>query len=224
MCPICKNNLYGSASRGKLGKHYPAYHCNKKGHYFRINVKDFDETITNFVNKLKITKDGINKLKLLVLEEWAKRIKVEKKESSETENTIMELKAEQTEAVRTMRKLTSDVAINLIEKDINKLEIEITNLKVNKKKEEGKDIPMDIVMEVVCDYLEHLEFLLLEGPNPIKRAAYFGVVFEEAPTYQDLISGTPKLAPYIELTKQLSDPKFQYVGKEGVEPSRSCDQ
>ena len=108
------------------------------------------------------------------------------------------------------------------EKDINKLELEITNLKVNKKKEEGKDIPMDIVMEVVCDYLEHLEFLLLGSPDPIKRAAYFGVVFEKAPTYQDLISGTPKLAPYIELTEQLSDPKFQYVTREGIEPPTWC--
>jgi hypothetical protein len=29
LCPICKSPLLGSVSRGKLGKHYPAYHCQR---------------------------------------------------------------------------------------------------------------------------------------------------------------------------------------------------
>ena len=218
LCPICKHNLYGSASRGKLGRHYPAYHCDKEGHYFRVSVKDFNNTIVNFVKKLSITEEGIRKLKFMVLEEWAKRMKTEKQEIDETENKIRELKVKQTQAAESIFTLTSPVAIKLIGEGINKLELEISKLKVENKKVPNKDFPMDIVMEVVSDYLEHLEFLLLGSPDPIKRASYFGVIFKEAPTYQDLISGTPKLADYIKLTQYLSDVKNRYVRPEGIEP------
>ena len=37
LCPQCHKPLLGSASRGKSGKHYPAYHCDKRGHYWLSN-------------------------------------------------------------------------------------------------------------------------------------------------------------------------------------------
>ena len=154
----------------------------------------------------------------MILEEWSKRINQDKKESTDVQNKIMELTAEQKGLVGTMKKLTSIVALKLIEEDVNKLEGDITKLK-NDKIHDNKEIPMDIVMEVVSDYLEHLEFLILGSSDGLKRAAYFGVMFDEAPTYQDLISGTPKLAPYIKLTSELSDPEIQTVSRVGFEPT-----
>src|SRR5260221_1508517 len=41
-CPYCEKPLYGSASRGKSGKHFPAYHCGKRGQHFRVSKGDFD--------------------------------------------------------------------------------------------------------------------------------------------------------------------------------------
>ena len=54
-------------------------------------------------------------------------------------------------------------------------------------------------MDNVSYFLEHLEELLLDTKNSLKKAEYFGILFEETPTYQDLLSGTPKLAPYLAL-------------------------
>ena len=39
-------------------------------------------------------------------------------------------------------------------------------------------------------YLEHLDLLLLNYPNPIQQARYFGVIFNNAPTFGDIESGT----------------------------------
>lgn len=36
LCPECGNPLGASASRGRNGKYYPAYHCTNYGHYYRI--------------------------------------------------------------------------------------------------------------------------------------------------------------------------------------------
>ena len=40
-------------------------------------------------------------------------------------------------------------------------------------------------------FLAHLDELLLHHSNPILQAKYFGVIFNDAPTYEDIVSGTP---------------------------------
>jgi hypothetical protein len=35
--------------------------------------------------------------------------------------------------------------------------------------------------------------------NPLKRVAIFNLIFDTTPTYSELTSGTPKLAPYLTL-------------------------
>lgn len=40
MCSECEKPLFGSSTRGRHGKYYSAYHCNKRGHYFRVRKED----------------------------------------------------------------------------------------------------------------------------------------------------------------------------------------
>ena len=44
-CPKCGKILSGSASRGKMGAYYPAYHCSRNGHYFRVPKPEFDQVL-----------------------------------------------------------------------------------------------------------------------------------------------------------------------------------
>jgi hypothetical protein len=46
----------------------------------------------------------------------------------------------------------------------------------------------------VSYYLEHLEDLLLHHRNPVLQAKYFGVLFNQAPTFADIVSGTPDIS------------------------------
>ena len=45
MCPECDKPLLGSSSRGKSGKHYPAYHCDRRGHYFRVTKQELEDGV-----------------------------------------------------------------------------------------------------------------------------------------------------------------------------------
>ena len=218
LCPECKNPLYGSASRGKLGKHYPAYHCDRKGHYFRVPVKEFDETIRNFIKQLKITDEGIKKLKKASLDEWNRRIASNQKDSSQLENKILEFKAKSKMVAEKIPVLTSEVAIKYMEEELDKIELEIVKLQKTKKEKEQNLVSIEIVLEVVGDYLEHLENLVLSGSNPLKSAEYFALLFDQTPTYEALKSGTPKLAPYIELISTFSDPNSSLARLKGFEP------
>lgn len=73
MCTQCEKPLFGSASRGRMGKLYPAYHCNKRGHYFRVPKKDFEQTITSFVHRVNYDKTQIDALLAAIETVWVQR-------------------------------------------------------------------------------------------------------------------------------------------------------
>lgn len=206
MCPQCRKPLFGSASRGRLGKYYPAYHCNKRGHYFRISRSEFDKAITTFVKGLNINKEYIDKLKTFVLELWAKRQSECGKDSAKRDNKILELEATAKGIASKIKYLSSAIAIKYMEEDLIKIENEIKELVQAKVENQIQEVSMEIIMANVEYFLEHLEFLLLSSPDPLKRAAYFGLIFDEAPTYEEILSGTPKLAPFIKLKDSLQLP------------------
>ena len=80
-------------------------------------------------------------------------------------------------------------------KNIKESEAEIADLEIQRthtKPQEASD--MDKVHAYVRYYLEHLDQLLLHYDNPVLQAKYFGVIFNEAPTYTDIVSGTPDIS------------------------------
>ncbi len=74
-------------------------------------------------------------------------------------------------------------------------------------------------MDNIEYFLEHIEELLLGSPDPLKRAAYFGILFTQAPTYNDLLFGTPQLEPCIELNESFRLTHSLNVDDAGLEPA-----
>jgi len=205
MCPHCNKPLFASASRGKLGKYYPAYHCNKRGHYFRVPSKDLENTVEEFVRNLNFDQQYIDSLKQYVITEWGNRIKSQQKDESIIDKKIDELKMVIQSTIEKIECLSSETAIKYMEQDLIGTETKIKELIVEKEKriEPIISINIDTVMNYVCYFLEHLEELLIDTINPLKRAAYFGLIFDNPPTYEELVSGTPKLVPFLALKKGL---------------------
>ena len=69
-CPKCGKILSGSASRGKMGACYPAYHCSRDGHYFRVPKAEFDKTIEDFVRAITIKPEYIDDIIAAIAELW----------------------------------------------------------------------------------------------------------------------------------------------------------
>lgn len=91
-----------------------------------------------------------------------------------------------------IKMVSSETTIKYLEEDITKLEAEIAELTLERQtKEQQKPTDMEKVKAYVRYFLEHLEELLLGHGNAELQAKYFGVIFNEAPTYEDIVSGTP---------------------------------
>ncbi len=70
-------------------------------------------------------------------------------------------------------------------------------------------------------FLVHLEELLLHQSNPILQAKYFGVLFNNPPTYQDIVFETPDVSKITGINEVFVAKNFNrrlMAGDEGFEP------
>lgn len=209
MCPECRKPLLGSASRGKLGKYYPAYHCNKRGHYFRKPNKEFMATLTAFVKSIQVRPEYLEQLRDFVDDAYAKQ-QVEIHDDAVTLDLRLEqLRSQIRQAVDKIKFLSSETSIKYMEEDIAKLEAEIKDVELERAKCEPQTaIDIDKYKAYVTYYMEHLEELLLNHSSPIQKAKYFGLIFNEAPTYQDLVDGTPDCTKLTGVNEVFKSKKF----------------
>lgn len=221
LCPECQKPFFGSASRGHLGGRFPAYHCNRGHKYLRIKKKDFEQTIQNFVKGLKISKEYRDALKKGAIEEWTRRMKENRNDSSEIDDKIEQLQLSIASLTDTIKKVSVESVIKSVEADILKAEREMLKLQTAKEKKESEYINMEVIMDNIEYFLEHIEDLLLGSPDPLKRAAYFGILFKKAPTYNELLFGTPQLEDCIALNEVFSRSHSLNVGSKGFEPLTS---
>jgi hypothetical protein len=193
LCPECKSTLLGSASRGKSGKYYPAYHCSNKGHYFRVPKDDMDEKITQFIARIKVNESQIDLLLDTVRAEFERRQLLSGVDKSSLEKYIKALEAEAETALSKIMLLSNPTAIAYLEKEIENIHGKITKLEKKKQAmQDKKPIDIDRILARVRYFLEHLDSLLLKQRDPLKKAKLFGLLFNELPTYNDLDYGTQK--------------------------------
>ena len=219
MCPHCRRPLFGSASRGRLGKYYPAYHCNKRGHYFRVPQGKFNEVVTRFIKNIELPDGYAKALTKVVIDEWEKRKEVSTKDQINIDTRIEELNAQAKLTADKIRYLNSEIAIKYVEADLIKIDKEIAGLVSEKNKGLDKDSDdLNVVMKYIEYFLEHMDDLLLRSEDPEVRAKYFGVLFNQAPTYEEIDSGTPDFAECIKLKDAYAKSVMNMAGGHGFEP------
>ena len=155
--------------------------------------------------------------------EWERREAEAHKDDVVIDTRITELRGEATAAMDKIKFLSSETVIKHMEEQILNAEAQIADLTAQKEKAENeeKTINMKTVMEYIKYFLEHLEYLVLQQMNPVAKAGYFGVLFDKAPTFDEIKFGTPKTAAAIELNRLFSTKNIDYdymAGALGLEP------
>src|SRR5579859_1361057 len=225
-CPECRNPLLGSASRGKLGKYYPAYHCSHHGHYFRVPKDDFDEKINAFAARVSVNPERYEEVIQAVLKVWERRQAGTQDEGGMGTKKGQEVEGEAGVIVDKMRWVSSPTAIKYMEEDLTKIEQRINDLdtRADEQITEG-GIDMPTILTYVKYFVEHLKDLLIDHCNPIMRARYFGVIFDQVPSYAEIACGTPEISkiPGVNELFKLTNPGIvDLVRERGLEPPQDC--
>lgn len=191
-CPKCGKALSGSATRGKLGKHYPAYHCSRDGHYFRVPKPEFDKTIEDFVRAITVRPEYVDDVIAAIAELWRERqtgqIDANRQRLEHRDSLQSQIKA----TVDRMRIVTSETALKYLEEDIVSVEKELAELDEEIARQPNLQAEFDQVLQYAKYILEHLSELLLDLCNPLRKAAFFGAIFNKLPTYDEINFGTHK--------------------------------
>ncbi len=185
-CPECNKMLSGSATRGKQGVYYPAYHCARKGHYFRVPKAEFDQTIEDFVKTITIKPEYIDDVLAAISELWrerqARQIEANQQRLEHRESLQNQIKA----TVDRMRIVTSETALKYLEEDIVGVESKLAQLNEEIAKQPDIEAEFSEVLKYAKYILEHLSEMLLDLSNPLRKAAFFGAIFNKVPTYAEI--------------------------------------
>ena len=205
-CPECRKPLLGSASRGKMGKYYPAYHCSKRGHNFRVTKDQLEAVVANFVSGIEISQEHTDVVFQAIEKAWERSNAEYALRVQSIDDQITELEGEALLTVDKIKMLSSKTAVTYMEEDLMKIEKKIDTFKARKEAMKSKK-PVDFskVLQRAKYMVEHFNELVVQQMNPIKKAQFFGLIFDQTPTYADLYGGTPqniRLHPLFELIKK----------------------
>ncbi len=125
MCPHCESPLTGSASRGRTGKHYPAYHCSNKRkgkHYFRVSKDELEDLVDEFIGNLKISPKRVDQVMGMIDESLGRVEAVYNQQIATLDQRAVGLRAEIQAGLGKLRILNSTSTIKYLEGDIERLE------------------------------------------------------------------------------------------------------
>ena len=223
-CPLCGSGMLASASTGKSGDRFGAYHCGgaksgKRSHKFiRINQADFEENISLYLDSLKFADGFLDGLELHILDEYRSREKVILMDSSVISRTVSDLKAELAQKLDAFGLAKTQIMRDMLEDQANKLDAQIKQAENERGKIELTEKSIRAFRKHAEHLMEHPSKLLTEADNLRSRQQLMSLFFEETPTYEEILSGTPKLTCVFKLSEQFKVNKSQLVTLPGIEP------
>ena len=222
LCPKCERPLLGSASKGRNGKYYPAYHCSNHGHYFRVSKDELEHRVDEFVKQFIVPQERIDDIMGLIEAEYKKRAQEAQAEQEKLEQRIASLNAEASSIVGKLKLLTNPTALKYLEEDLVRIEEQIKALRARKEQQPGEDPKeMHRAMARIKYFLENLDELLIKQRSQVKKSLFFKALFTKLPSYEDLNPGntkTPLFTGVNPLLTLLPADKSLMVTPRGIEP------
>ena len=222
LCSVCRRPLIGSASTGRSGKKYPAYHCTKHDHNFRVSKQNLEAAVNGYVASLQISPKLTQKLLDETEAALAQSLTQRNSRSEALGKQIKALEAEMDQVVGKLKLLSNPVALKCMEEELGNIQTAIDELNARKKAlSKEKTIDFNQIRQRLKFLAEHFNQLLIHQSNPLEKARLFGLLFHKLPTYQDLLGGTAQNGKSHQL-----NPVFEAIGsnlsfmahREGFEP------
>ena len=222
LCSVCRRPLIGSASTGRSGKKYPAYHCTKYGHNFRVSKQNLETAVKDYVASLQISPQLTEKLLNKTEAALAQSLTQRGNRSEALDKQVKSLEVEMEQVVSKLKLLSNPVALKRMEEELENIQTAIDEIQ-DRRQTLGKEKPVNFnrIRQKLKFLAEHFDQLLLHQSDPLEKARLFGVLFHKLPTYQDLLSGTAQNGKSHQLNpvfEAIGSNKSLMVTPRGIEP------
>lgn len=222
-CEICHLPMLGSWSTGKSGIRYPAYHCGgasggARAHkYIRVPKEEYENAVKNFISSLRFTSVMVDTFEKVLNDVYRTREQEVVSQSSMISHTVGSLKAQQASALNTLTVTQNQIVRKKLEEMIDELESQIQQAEVQRDEIEVTERDIKAFVKSVKTIMEHPSEILIGTDNMHAQQVLFGLVFEEIPTYAEVLNGTPKLSLAFKLSDEYLNSKTQSVTPRRVE-------
>ena len=224
ICAACQKPLKnsGKGNKGKLGKYYQGYHCDRscecKKVTGRIPKEKLEQQVSDLLNRIEFN-DGLKKrLEEKLIKKYREReAEVVGKAAAMGEN-VSALKREQESLLLSIGATSSNVVRQGLEKRYEDLERRIGTAIDERDKIEITERDVKAFVRHAKELVEHPVKMLANNSNPQTQAALFDLVFEEVPTYTQIANGTPKMSFIFKLKDSSESVKSPHVIPRGIEP------
>lgn len=219
VCPVCGKEVKASASKGRSGEKFPSYFCDRNHKRWHQKKADVEKNMIDFLDKVKFTDEKVELFQSLFLESWKEKRQVVMVDSEKAENYVSELVVKRKNILDTIKSTESLSVKKALEEDFEDIDNQIEKARNERNKVEKKEVDIKLILRYGTYLMEHSGELLGGKDNIENRRYLFGLVFEELPTYDDLINGTAKLQPIFQLKWNENVSKEDLVQWAGVEPA-----
>ena len=223
LCPSCGSEFLASPSTGKSGKKFEAYHCGaakgKRAHkYFRVKQIELEKTVRVYLDSLKFKKGFMAGLELHLLNKYRQRESEILVESSSISRNVADLKAELAGALSSFQLAQTDTMRRMLEQRVNELDEQVHKAEKERGRIEINEKNIRNFRQYAEYIMEHPGEILTAADNLRSRRALMSLFFVQPPTYDAILSGTPKLQPLFTLSEDFKANKSYSVTLPGIEP------
>ncbi len=217
MCPECNKPFLGSSPKGKI-KSVPTYHCARTHKYYGVNKVEFDKRLTGYIERLKY-KDGdfLKSFEATLVNKYREKEKELGEFSTKVGVNVIELETEKKQNIEAFTSTKNEIIRAELEKKINEIHSQIENIREQRNKIEIQENDVHTFIRYVKDLMEHPVERLVKQKNIPALKGLFTLVFDQLPTYKEIVNGTPKLSLPYKLSSQNKNSKSLTVTLQRIE-------
>lgn len=189
-CDHCSKPLVASASRGRSGRYYGAYHCARSHARFAVPQSTLDATVGAYLAELR-PRDGTWARTEIILREIFARAEKELCEvAGRTSINIAELEQRKDQLVEAFAATSSATIRADLERKAEEVEREIELAREAVASLSVSAAELDEFLAHSREIVEHPAQVLQTAANLKEQLALFSLIFERRPTYAEIVSRT----------------------------------
>ncbi len=224
LCPFCGSEMLASASLGKSGARFGAYHCGgakngKRAHrFYRVPKNEFEKSISSYLDSLKFEQGFLTGLELHLIDEYHMREKEVLVESSAISRTVSDLKTELVKKLEAFSFAETPIVRKMLEEQMKNLDEQISVAEGERTQIELTERSIRAFRKYAEEIMEHPGEILTNASDLYTRRSLMSLFFDTVPTYEEILNGTPKLTALFKLSERYKVNKSQLVTLRGIEP------
>src|SRR5258707_2995229 len=216
-CPRCRKPLFASASRGKSGHYFTAYHCSRGHARYSVPQAKLEQAFSTFVATLHFEPKFFACFETLLVDAFHDAQAQWTNERRTSASKIATLEERKTQLALAFAETTSASVRKVLEQQVTALDDSISEVGQQHQAFGSAEGDVQTFLTYARTLLEHPQKILDNIEHLREQLAIYGLFFERPPTFDDIVFGTPLLRLTFALSRQVAMQQSRAVHRQSLD-------